>query len=43
MRVKVELSSAIAALHGRVTASMDQPAGAAPVFLEPVELEAGAG
>jgi hypothetical protein len=42
-RVKVELSSAIAALHGRVTASLDQPAGGAPVFLEPVELEAGAG
>jgi hypothetical protein len=29
MRVKVELSSAIATLHGRVTASMNQPAGAA--------------
>lgn len=43
MRVKVELSSAIAALHGRVTASLDQPAGGAPVFLEPVELESGAG
>jgi len=42
-RVKVELSSTIAALHGRVMASMDQPAGGAPVFLEPVELEAGAG
>lgn len=43
VRVKVELSSAIAALHGRVTASMDQPAGGAPVFLEPVELQAGTG
>lgn len=43
VRVKVELSSAIAALHGRVMASMDQPAGGAPVFLEPVELAAGAG
>ena len=42
-RVEVELSSAIAALHARVTASMDQPAGAPPIFLEPVELEAGAG
>jgi Carboxypeptidase regulatory-like domain len=43
LQVKVELSSAIAALHGRVTTPTDQPAGSAPVFLEPVELEAGAG
>ncbi len=42
-RLKVELSSTIAALHGRVTASLDHPAGGAPVFLEPVELESGAG
>jgi hypothetical protein len=43
LQVKVELSSAIAALHGRVTTPTDQPAGSAPVFLEPVELEAGGG
>lgn len=43
VRVKVELSSAPAALHGRVAASLDHPAGGAPVFLEPVDLESGAG
>lgn len=41
--VKVVLSSSPGALSGRVAASRDQPAVGAPVFLHPVDLEAGAG
>jgi len=41
--VKVVLSSSLAVLSGRVTVSRDQPAAGAPVFLHPVDLEAGAG
>jgi len=41
--VKVVLSSSSAVLSGRVTVSRDQPAAGAPVFLHPVNLEAGAG
>ena len=41
--MKVVLSSSPAALSGRVAASRDQPAVGAPVFLHPVDLEAGVG
>jgi hypothetical protein len=41
--VKVVLSSSPGVLSGRVTVSRDQPAAGAPVFLHPVDLEAGTG
>ena len=41
--LKAVLSSSLAALSGTVTLSRDQPAAGAPVFLHPLDLEAGAG
>jgi hypothetical protein len=43
LSVKAVLSSSVAVLSGTVTVSRDQPAAGAPVFLYPMDLQAGAG